>query len=232
MNLHDRTVQTDRLDLDADQLLALQLRKESIEHTGFGPAVHAPIDRVPVTESLQQRTPLAAERDTDLWRSPTKRTWRPRTRSSSARVGEIVVLVWVFSVMPGVLTRAAGEQAAGVTVWDGVYTEEQANKGGALYRLNCAMCHGETLDGIDTAAALKGDLFNASWNGATLDQLSDRIRLSMPLDRPASLSRNQVADIIAYILRVNQFPTGAMSLDASADALARVKYESVRPQLR
>src|ERR1039458_4891646 len=60
MNLDDRTVQTDRLDLDADELLALQLGKQPIEHAGLGPAVHAGIDRMPVTKSFRQRAPLAA----------------------------------------------------------------------------------------------------------------------------------------------------------------------------
>src|SRR5579863_7306477 len=60
MNLDDRTVQTHCLDLDADELFTLQLGKEPIEYTGFGPAVHACVDRMPVAEALRQRTPLAA----------------------------------------------------------------------------------------------------------------------------------------------------------------------------
>src|SRR5580658_2821371 len=60
MNLHDRTVQTDRFDLDADELLALQLSEESIEHSGFGPAVHARVDRMPVAKALGQGAPLTA----------------------------------------------------------------------------------------------------------------------------------------------------------------------------
>src|SRR5580658_3622792 len=60
MNFNNRAVQTHRFDLDADELLALQLRKQAVQHTGLGPAVHACIDRVPVAKSLRQRTPLAA----------------------------------------------------------------------------------------------------------------------------------------------------------------------------
>src|SRR5271168_3189665 len=60
MNFDNRAIQTHRLDLDADELLTLQLRKEPIEHTGLSPAVHARVDRMPVTESFRQCTPLAA----------------------------------------------------------------------------------------------------------------------------------------------------------------------------
>jgi len=52
MNLHDRT-QTYRLDLDADQLRALQLGKQPIQHAGLRPAVHARVDRMPVTKALR-----------------------------------------------------------------------------------------------------------------------------------------------------------------------------------
>jgi hypothetical protein len=60
MNLNDRTVQANRLDLDADKLLALQLSKQSIQHARLGPAIHTGVDRMPVAKSLRQRTPFAA----------------------------------------------------------------------------------------------------------------------------------------------------------------------------
>src|SRR5579864_28225 len=60
MDLHDRAIETYRLDLDANKLLLLQGRKEPIQHPGFGPAIHARIDRMPVAKALRQRSPLAA----------------------------------------------------------------------------------------------------------------------------------------------------------------------------
>ena len=41
MDLHDRPVQADRFDLDADNLLFLHLFEQLIQHAGFGPTVHA-----------------------------------------------------------------------------------------------------------------------------------------------------------------------------------------------
>ena len=60
MNLSDHTVLTHRFDLDADQLLALQLGKKPVQSPGFRPAIHARVDRMPVAKSLRQCSPLAA----------------------------------------------------------------------------------------------------------------------------------------------------------------------------
>ena len=42
------------------------------------------------------------------------------------------------------------------TVWDGVYTEEQAKRGAEVYAEKCAMCHGDSLGGVESAPALTG----------------------------------------------------------------------------
>lgn len=60
MNLDDRAIQAGRLDLDANQLLALQLREQPIQHAGLGPAVHASVNGMPIAKALRQCTPFAA----------------------------------------------------------------------------------------------------------------------------------------------------------------------------
>ena len=60
MNLDDRAVQGHRFELDAHDLLALQLLEDPIQDASFGPAIHAGIDRVPVAKALGQPAPLAA----------------------------------------------------------------------------------------------------------------------------------------------------------------------------
>jgi len=52
-------------------------------------------------------------------------------------------------------------QGAVHSIWDGVYTSAQADKGKALFSDNCAKCHGGTLDGNDEIPALKGSHFRA-----------------------------------------------------------------------
>ena len=60
MDLDCRTVQGHRFDLDADDLIVLQLCEYPIQHAALGPAIHARVDRVPVAEALGQAAPFAA----------------------------------------------------------------------------------------------------------------------------------------------------------------------------
>src|SRR5438105_8051005 len=73
------------------------------------------------------------------------------------------------------------------SVWDGVYTEEQAKRGEEVYRKECAACHGDMLTGGESAPPLTGGAFQANWNGLTLGDLFDRIRKTMPLSKPGRL---------------------------------------------
>src|SRR5215472_5961026 len=86
------------------------------------------------------------------------------------------------------------------SVWDGVYTADQAKQGQALYNESCSSCHGDTLMGGESAPALAGGEFLSNWNGLTLGDLFERIRKTMPLDKPGKLSREVNADILAYVL--------------------------------
>ena len=118
------------------------------------------------------------------------------------------------------------------SVWDGVYTAEQAKRGAALYSMECASCHGLTLNGGEMAPALTGGEFLSNWSGLTVGDLFDRIRQSMPADRPGSLTRDKNADILAHILSMNQFPAGAMELDRRVDVLKQIRIETARPNER
>src|SRR5262249_62212854 len=97
-------------------------------------------------------------------------------------------------------------QDAHRTVWDGVYNEEQSQRGRAVFLDQCSNCHGRNLEGADMTPALTGGAFMANWDGLTLGDLADRIRVSMPLNAPGALSRQETAGVVAYILRFNQFP--------------------------
>jgi quinoprotein glucose dehydrogenase len=118
-------------------------------------------------------------------------------------------------------------QAPATTTWDGIYTAEQAKRGGALFTEQCAACHGESLQGIESAPALVGDTFNSTWEGVALSDLFERIRTTMPLTAPGSLSRAQTADILAFIVQTGKFPAGTTELDPAA--LASIKYRTYRP---
>ena len=114
------------------------------------------------------------------------------------------------------------------TVWDGVYTEEQAKRGTAVYGERCVHCHGPTLAGIDAAPALTGPTFNGNWNGVPLDQMLERVRTTMPVDKPASLSRQQAADVLAYVFSMNKFPAGQTELPRQSEMLSLIQFKATK----
>jgi mono/diheme cytochrome c family protein len=129
-------------------------------------------------------------------------------------------------MMGVVLVRA---QATQRSVWAGVYTDEQAKRGEALYRAHCANCHLDSLRGAESAPPLVGITFASAWEGAPLSDLFERMRTSMPSDAPGSLSRQQNADILAYMLHVAELPTGSVPLSGETRALEQIRYDTYKP---
>ncbi len=110
------------------------------------------------------------------------------------------------------------------SVWDRIYTDEQADRGEALYRATCEGCHAPDLSGGKVVPELIGATFTDDWTGLTVGQLFERILLSMPEADPASVSRSEKADIVAFILRANGFPAGQRDLEPETDILDRFRF--------
>jgi quinoprotein glucose dehydrogenase len=110
---------------------------------------------------------------------------------------------------------------------DGVYTSAQATRGEALYAMECALCHGDTLEG-SIGPPLAGDLFTAIWGPMAVSDLFNKIHNTMPAGAPGTLSRPQVADLVAHVLKVNQFPAGGGELSADDAALKQVSLGGTR----
>jgi mono/diheme cytochrome c family protein len=117
-------------------------------------------------------------------------------------------------------------QTSSRSVWDGVYTEEQAGRGQGLYNKHCASCHADTLMGGEMSPPLAGGDFLSNWNGLTMGDLFERIRTTMPMNNAGKLSREVNADITAYILSVNKFPVGKTELPHSTEFLKEIRIES------
>src|SRR5215472_9553386 len=133
--------------------------------------------------------------------------------------------------------RAASQQALvgsptepGTSVWDGVYTQEQAGRGGALYAQRCARCHAPDLMGGEIAPALNSAEFKSNWTGLSVDDLVERIKVSMPQDNPGSLSRQQTADVVAFVLLKGGFPAGTTELAREAEVLKTIRFEEYKPE--
>ena len=128
----------------------------------------------------------------------------------------------------GMLASLHGQPQA--SVWDGVYSEEQAGRGKPLYARECAACHGSSMNGGEEAPPLTGSAFMANWSGLTVGDLFERIRVSMPEGRPGTLSRQTNADILAYMLSVNQFPAGKTELARDTDRLKQIRFLAEKPE--
>jgi cytochrome c553 len=102
----------------------------------------------------------------------------------------------------------------GKTVWDAVYSKEQASRGQTKYLAACSSCHQGDLSGSDQAPSLAGGDFIDRWDGQSVGDLADRIRTSMPLDDVGSLNVQLSADLTAYLLQANNFPAGSDELKA------------------
>jgi S-disulfanyl-L-cysteine oxidoreductase SoxD len=139
------------------------------------------------------------------------------------RVGRVLLF---GPAVCAVFAAVAFAQSAGVSVWSGVFTDEQVKRGAASYQRECSSCHGAALEGGDMTPPLVGGGFTSNWNDLTLGDLFERIRLTMPLDSPGKLSRQQNVDVIAFILKSNAWPSGATELPPEAGALKQIKVEA------
>ena len=115
---------------------------------------------------------------------------------------------------------ALGASAAAA---EGVYSQAQAARGEEIYQQFCSACHGARLQG-SPAAPLTGESFRARWEDGkhTLDDLYYIIRSLMPNNAPGSLSKAQYADVVAFILKVNNYPAGEQELEPKASVMKAV----------
>ena len=149
--------------------------------------------------------------------------------SAIVLLASIGVSPFFLRAQPQPYPRQETSSAESRSVWDGVYTEEQAKRGEELYRKQCASCHAETLTGGESAPPLSGGAFLSNWNGLTVGDLFDRIRKTMPLNTPGKLTRQQNADILAFVFSVNKFPSGKSELQNKTELLKEIRVEMTKP---
>jgi hypothetical protein len=138
-------------------------------------------------------------------------------------VAAVITTVWGL----GVWQSVGAEQ--GSSTWSGIYTDEQATSGAAVYAKVCSECHLEDLAGDGFAPALRGAEFMSNWNGLTVGDLFERIRVSMPPSEPNSVTPKEKAEILAHILKSGGFPAGTTELPGETAPLKAIKFEATKP---
>jgi mono/diheme cytochrome c family protein len=116
-------------------------------------------------------------------------------------------------------------QTAARTVWDRVYSEPQATRGKTVYDAQCATCHSSDLRGQGFAPGLIEDVFASRWQDGTLGDLFTIVKVTMPQDKPASLTDEDNAAIVAYLLRANRYPAGEQELRPDPAALKDIVFK-------
>jgi mono/diheme cytochrome c family protein len=115
------------------------------------------------------------------------------------------------------------------SVWDSVYTVEQAARADTVYSRACVKCHGPEYTGTVDGPPLTGPDFLADWNGSTVGDLYSQILGTMPRGESQSVSAAAKLDLIALLLRENKFPAGKTELANDSLALKQIKIEPGRP---
>jgi uncharacterized protein len=110
------------------------------------------------------------------------------------------------------------------TIWDGVFTQAQADRGREQYRNSCASCHKADLLGESAAPPLAGPEFSQRWVGSNVDDLLTTIRRSMPQDAPDSLGTPAYVDLVSYLLSVNGSPAGANDMPLESAGLKQIQF--------
>jgi mono/diheme cytochrome c family protein len=137
-------------------------------------------------------------------------------RCRPAKAGHYALLGFVVFAS---IASAQSTDASRTTVWQGVYSEEQAARGQAEYDTHCARCHREDLTGYNSI--LKGPRFLQIYRETSLDILFDKTKTTMPRGAAGTLTDKAYVDIVAYVLKANAFPTGTGEL--RVEDLARIQ---------
>src|ERR1700692_173821 len=106
--------------------------------------------------------------------------------------------IGVFSIAFACLQTSTNAQQPAKA---GPYTVEQATAGRATYQAKCATCHLPDMKGSNEAPPLTGVNFANAWRDRTASDLFNRIRTTMPLTDPGSLSDEEAVNIVAYIFQ-------------------------------
>lgn len=156
---------------------------------------------------------------------------------TGAAAAALVVLILTIVVSGFSRTYAQGARS----ITSGVYTGDQARRGRDHYRKRCILCHldigqgreaepvivGQSLEreGDAEAPAVAGEPFLTRWNGKTAGALYDLMRKTMPVGSAGSLSAQDYADVLAYLLELSKLPAGPQELPSVRDQLDLIRIE-------
>lgn len=134
---------------------------------------------------------------------------------------EIVLILMIFIMAFNFKSHAQANDTTSfeITIQDSIFTEAQVQRGIKVYELFCAECH--------MPVQFTMDVFTNTWNGRYLFEIYELIRTTMPYENPGRLSKKEVADVLSYILSLNNLQTGEYDLPTTSSKLKQIRIENL-----
>ncbi len=135
-----------------------------------------------------------------------------------------VLAALLFAPLLVVSAGEAQAQNGGRTLADGVFSNEQAERGRTVFGDVCSACHtrGQFTDGT----------FRRNWEGRTMFDVFEQLRATMPNDSPGRLSRQEYVDVLIYLFSQQGYPAGNDELGSTAGALRQIRITPPPPSSR
>jgi len=143
-------------------------------------------------------------------RAPGAPRWRSMFR---------VVSVLFLASLAGAALTAQDAKPAGPTVWDGVFTDAQAERASGMFNQSCARCHTLSAEGT---RPLSGEKFWEGYTQKTVGDLLTFVKTNMPNGQGGTLPAASYNDLVALILRSNGFPAGKAELTPESVANVQI----------
>lgn len=90
----------------------------------------------------------------------------------------------------------------------------QLEVGEQWFKSACWECH--------QIGNLQNPDFRLAWRGKSAYELFERIRSTMPANKPGTLTQGTYASIVAYLMKVNGMPVGTRRVSSDSSALASI----------
>lgn len=108
------------------------------------------------------------------------------------------------------------------TIFDGVFTEEQAAAGRGHYMSTCVNCHENTARGGPAAPGLIAYTLNNKYAGLPLFAYFDYMRQNMPPGQSGWFLDKEYAEIVAFLLEMHGAPAGETELPSDEEGLSAI----------
>jgi mono/diheme cytochrome c family protein len=92
--------------------------------------------------------------------------------------------------------------------------------------LTCTAFLGDILEFYGAMAPLAGKDFLANWQGKTVGDLFEKTSTTMPATAPGSLTPEQAADVVSFLLSKDSYPAGSAALEAKVEPLQQIKIDA------